>query len=111
MPRVEWNDWLVSAAQQAALEVARMHAETVKGLAVDLCPVESSQTRGSATVTELEKGAEISFNTPQAAWLHESQNYKPSHAGTGPGYLRQPLIESEEQYREDVAAALKDIFS
>ena len=88
-----------------------MHAETVKGLAVDLCPVESSQTRGSATVTELEKGAEISFNTPQAAWLHESQNYKPSHAGTGPGYLRQPLIESEEQYREDVAAALKDIFS
>ena len=110
MPRVEWNDWLISAAQQAALEVARMHAETVKGLAVDLCPIESSQTRGSATVTELEKGAEISFNTPQAAWLHESQNYTPSHAETGPNYLRQPLLDSEDKYHSDIAAALNAIF-
>jgi hypothetical protein len=110
MAKVEWSgDRLAAAAQQAALEVARMTAEEVKGKAVDLCPVESSQTRNSATVTELPKGAEVSFNTPQAAWLHESENYSPSHAGTGPGYLRQPLLESEDQYHKDVAAALKSI--
>ena len=111
MPKVDWRgDRLIAAAQQAALETARMTAETVKGKAVDLCPVDTAQTRNSATVTELQKGAEISFNTPQAAWLHESQNYRPSHAGTGPGYLRQPLLDEEDQYQKDVAAALRAIF-
>ena len=110
-PKVEWHgDRLIAAAQQAAHEVAQQTAEIVKGKAVDLCPVESSQTRNSATVAGLEKGAEISFNTPQAAWLHESQNYTPSHTGTGPNYLRQPLLDEEDQYQKDVAAALKAIF-
>lgn len=111
MPKVEWHgDRLAAAAQQAALEVARMTADEVKGKAVDLCPVESSQTRNSATVTELEKGAEISFNTPQAAWLHESQGYTPSHPGTGPNYLRQPLLDEEAAYHQAVADGLKAIF-
>ena len=110
MPKVEWHGArLVAAAQQAALETARMTAEIVKGNAVNLCPVESSQTRNSATVTEQEKGAEISFNTPQAAWLHESENYTPSHAGTGPNYLRQPLLDEEDAYHKAVAAAVKAI--
>ena len=110
MVKVDWNgDILSKAAHQAALEVCRMTAEIVKGKAVNLCPVESSQTRNSATVTDLENGCEVSFNTPQAAWLHESQNYTPSHAGTGPGYLRQPLLEAEDQYVKDVAAAVKAI--
>jgi hypothetical protein len=111
MPRVEWRgDRLAKAAMQAALEVCSQTAEIVKGKAVDRCPVESSQTRNSATVTDLERGAEISFNTPQAAWLHESQNYTPSHSGTGPNYLRQPLLEAEEKFHADVAAAMKAIF-
>lgn len=111
MPKVEWHgDRLIAAAQQAAHEIAQQTAEIVKGKAVDLCPVESSQTRNSATVTEQEKGAEISFNTPQAAWLHESHNYTPSHPGTGPGYLRQPLLEEEEEYQKKVAEGLKAIF-
>jgi hypothetical protein len=111
LPKVEWHgDRLAAAAKQAALEVARMTAEEIKGKAVDLCPVESSQTRNSATVTDLPAGAEISFNTPQAAWLHESQNYTPSHSGTGPNYLRQPLLDAEDQYHKDIAAALKAIF-
>lgn len=111
MPKVEWNgDRLAAAAKQAALEVARMTAETVKGKAVDLCPVESSQTRNSATVTDLAGGAEISFNTPQAAWLHESQNYTPSHSGTGPNYLRQPLLDEENAYHQAIADAMKAIF-
>ena len=111
MPKVEWNaPRLIAAAQQAALETAQMTAEIIKGEAVNLCPVESSQTRNSATVTEQEKGAEISFNTPQAAWLHESQNYTPSHAGTGPNYLRQPLLDNEDQYHKDIAAAMRAIF-
>jgi hypothetical protein len=110
MPKVEWRgDILAAAAKQAAIEVAQMTAEIVKGKAVDLCPIESGQTRNSATVTELEKGAEISFNTPQALWLHESENYAPSHSGTGPNYLRQPLLDEEEQYHKDVASALKAI--
>lgn len=111
MVKVEWHgDRLMAAAKQAAKEVAVMTAEVIKGKAVDLCPLESSQTRSSATVTEVEKGAEISFNTPQAAWLHESQGYTPSHAGTGPNYLRQPLLDEEDAYHEAVAAAIKAIF-
>ena len=112
MPTVDWKgDRLIAAAQQAAKEIAVDTADIVLQKARDLCPLETSHTRESGTVTEQEKGAEVSFNTPQAAWLHESQGYKPSHAGTGPGYLRQPLIESEEQYNKDVAAALQAIFS
>jgi hypothetical protein len=111
MPKVEWHgDRLVAAAKQAALEVARMTAEEVKNKAGDLCPLDSSQTRGSAAVTDLPNGAEISFNTPQAAWLHESQDYTPSHAGTGPNYLRQPLLDEEKAYHDAVAAAMKAIF-
>ena len=111
MPKVDWKgDALAKLAEEAVLEVARMTAETVKGKAVDLCPIESSQTRNSGTVTEQPKGAEVSFNTPQAAWLHESQNYTPSHAGTGPNYLRQPLLDEQQAYNEAVAAALKAIF-
>ncbi len=86
MPKVDWKgDALAKLAEEACIEVARMTAETVKG-------------------------AEISFNTPQAAWLHESQNYTPSHAGTGPDYLRGPLLENESKYHEDIAAALKAIW-
>ena len=120
MPKVDWRgDALAKLAEEACIEVARMTAETVKGAAVDLCPLSDEttvpggphgQTRNSATVTEIPKGAEISFNTPQAAWLHESQNYTPSHAGTGPDYLRGPLLENESKYHEDIAAALKAIW-
>lgn len=109
-PKVEWHgDRLVAAARQAALEVAQQTAEIIKGKAVDLCPLDTGQTRNSATVTKIEKGAEISFNTPQAAWLHESQNYTPSHAGTGPNYLRQPLLDAEDKFHADVAAAVKGV--
>lgn len=111
MPKVDWKgDALARLAEDACKNVARMTAEIVKGEAVDLCPIETSQTRQSATVTELPKGAEISFNTPQAAWLHESQNYTPSHPGTGPDYLRGPLLEADDQYHQDIAAALKGIW-
>ena len=111
MPKVEWNgDRLIAAAQEAAHDVAVDTADVVLQKARDLCPLETSHTRESGTVTEQEKGAEISFNTPQAQWLHESQNYRPSHPGTGPGYLRQPLLEAEDQYQKDVADALKAIF-
>ena len=115
MPKVEWHgDRLIAAAQQAALETARMTAETVKGEAVNLAPLNMDIPRGalrnSATVTELEKGAEISFNTPYAVVMHESENYTPSHAGTGPGYLRQPLLDEEKAYHQAVADAMKAIF-
>ena len=111
MPKVEWHgDRLIAAAQQAAKEIAVDTAEIVKGKAVDLCPLDTSHTRESATVTEQEKGAEVSFNTPQAAWLHESEGYTPSHAGTGPNYLRQPLLDEQQAYNEAVSAALKAIF-
>ena len=114
MPKVEWNgDRLAAAALQAALEVARMTAEEVKGKAVDLAPLNmdtpAGTLRNSATATELKKGAEISFNTPYAVVMHESENYTPSHAGTGPNYLRQPLLDAEDQYHKDVAAAMKAI--
>lgn len=111
MVQVQWSgDRLAKAAEQAALEVARMTAEVVKGKAVDKCPYDSSQTRESGTVTDIQKGAEISFNTPQAARLHEDENYTPQHAGTGTNYLRGPLLAEEGQFHKDVAAAMKSIF-
>lgn len=107
---VRWNGkQLAQAAKQAALEVAHMDAEIVGGEAVNLCPYRTGQTRNSKTITDLPNGAEISFNTPQAAWLHESQNYKPVHAGTGPNYLRQPLLDNEEKFQKDVAEAVKAV--
>ena len=110
MPRVEWNgDILSKAAHQAALEVARMTSERILGKSVNRCPLESSQTRNSGAATDIPNGSEISFNTPQAAWLHECETYTPSHAGTGPNYLRGPLLEEENQYHKDVAAAMKAI--
>jgi|GEM_PF-1789835 len=120
MPKVDWKgDALAKLAEGAVVDIARQTAETVKGKAVELCPLSDEttvpggphgQTRNSATITDLPKGAEISFNTPQAAWLHECMTYHPSHPGTGPNYLRQPLLEAEDQYHKDVADGLKAIW-
>ncbi len=111
MPKVEWNGGvLAAAAQQAAKEVAMMTAETVKGESVNRAPLNLGTLRNSATVTELEQGAEISFNTPYAVVMHESENYTPKTPGTGPNYLRGPLLEAEDQYHQDIAAALKAIW-
>ena len=111
MPKVEWKgDALAKLAEEACIEVARQTAEIVKGEAVNRAPLEDGPLRNSATVTELENGAEISFNTPYAVVMHESQNYTPSHAGTGPNYLRGPLLENESKYHDDIAAALKRIW-
>jgi len=120
MPKVDWKgDALAKLAEGAVVDIARQTAETVKGKAVELCPLSDEttvpggphgQTRNSATITDLPKGAEISFNTPQAAWLHECMTYHPSHPGTGPNYLRGPLLENESKYHDDIAAALKGIW-
>ena len=111
MPKIEWNgDRIAKAAMQAAIEICQMTAKVVKGEAVNRAPLDESTLRGSATVTDLKNGAEISFNTPYAVVMHESQNYTPSHAGTGPNYLRGPLLENEEKFHADVAAAMKAIF-
>ena len=134
MARVEWNgEQLAKAAIQAAKKVAMDDAEVIKGLAVDLAPlgpgytpsnaaffagdpkahernVPAGQLRNSATVNEVENGAEISFNTPYAHRWHESENYVPSHEGTGPNYLRQPLLDKEQEYYDHVAAAVKAVF-
>jgi hypothetical protein len=110
MARVSWNgDRLAKAAKQAAIEICQMTAEDVKGNAVDLAPLDKGPLRGSATVNKIENGAEVSFNTPYAKIMHESQNYTPSHAGTGPNYLRQPLLEAQDKFLQDVADAVDSI--
>lgn len=91
--------------EQAALEIARATAEKIKGEAVNRAPIDTGALRNSATVTNIEKGAEISFNTPYALVMHEKE-YTPSHAGTGPNYLRGPLLEAEKQFQEDVKKIL-----
>ena len=118
MPRVEWHgDRLAAAAKQATLKVARMTAETVLGVSQNRCPLSDETTvpggphgalRNSGVVTEISNGAEISYNTPYAVRMHES-SYTPSHEGTGPNYLRGPLLEAEDQYHKDVAAANKAV--
>jgi len=110
-PRVEWNgDRLTRAAAEAAREIASQTAEIVKGEAVNKAPLDDSPLRNSATVNEVGNGSEISFNTPYAVKMHESENYTPSHPGTGPNYLRQPLLDAEDQYHKDIADALHAIF-
>lgn len=87
-----------------------MTADVVKGEAVNRAPLDEAALKGSAAVTDLPNGAEVSFNTPYAVVMHESRNYTPSHSGTGPNYLRGPLLEEEEAYHKAVADALKAIF-
>ena len=120
MPKVDWKgDALAKLAEEAVLGIARQTAETVLGVSKDRCPLSDETTvpggphgalRGSGTVTEIERGAEISYETPYAVVMHESQNYTPSHPGTGPNYLRGPLLEAEDQYHKDIADALKAIW-
>lgn len=111
MVKVEWRgDALTARARSAALEVARQTAEIIKGESVNRAPLEYGTLRGSATVNSIENGSEISYNTPYALVMHEDESYTPSHAGTGPNYLRGPLLEAEEQYHKDVANAMKAIF-
>jgi len=111
MPRVEWKgDQLAAAARQKCLAVARDTAEVIGGIAQNRAPLDKSPLRGSMEVTDIENGAEISFNESYAVVMHESQNYTPSHAGTGPNYLRGPLLENESKYHDDIAAALKGIW-
>lgn len=107
MVKVEWKGPLVSAAVRAeALVVARKTAEIVKGKAVDKAPLDESTLRNSATVNDIPQGAEISFNTPYAVVMHEWEGYTPSHPGTGPNYLRGPLLAAEKEYHDN----LKKVF-
>jgi hypothetical protein len=111
MPKVEWHgDRLAKEAMQAALKVCSMTAEVVKGIAVDRTPLKDNQLRSSATVTDLKNGSEISFTAPHAVVQHEKQYKHYTHEGTGPNYLRGPLLENEEKFHADVAAAMKAIF-
>jgi len=111
MVKVEWHgDALNAKARSAALEVARQTAEIIKGESVNRAPLEYGTLRGSATVNDIQGGSEISFNTPYALVMHESESYTPSHAGTGPNFLRGPLLEGEDGYHKAIAAAMKAIF-
>lgn len=101
---------LADAARQKCLDVARDTAEIIGGEAHNRAPLEDSPLRNSMEVTDIENGAEISFNTEYAVVMHESQNYTPHTPGTGPNYLRGPLLEAEDQYHQDIAAALKGIW-
>jgi hypothetical protein len=63
--------------------------------------------RNSGAVTETKTGAEVSYNTPYAVVMHESQSYTPSHEGTGPNYLRQPLLDNEDRFHKGIEADIK----
>ena len=97
---------LAKRIEQAAIEVARSYAEKIKGEAVNRAPLDTGALRNSATVTKIENGAEISFNTPYALVMHEKE-YTPSHTGTGPNYLRGPLLEEEDKFLEDVRKIMR----
>jgi hypothetical protein len=110
MVRVSWNgDRLAKASIRAAIEICDMTAEEIGGKATDLAPLDQGPLRGSKAVTATGKGREVSFNTPYAEIMHESQNYTPSHAGTGPNYLRQPFLEAQDKFLQDVSDAVDSI--
>lgn len=107
---VFWQgDALASAARKAAIKAIQRDAEIIKGLAVEKAPIDEGPLRNSATVTDTENGAEISFNTPYALVMHEWQGYTPQEPGTGPGYLRQPLLENLDLIQKDVTKAIRSV--
>ncbi len=107
MVKVDWdNKRATGPINSEALKVCRRFAEAVKGDAVNVCPIDTGALRGSATVNNISNGAEISFNTPYAEKMHEA-NYMPSHPGTGPNYLRGPLMEKEKAFQAALKAAIK----
>jgi hypothetical protein len=108
---IEWNgDQLATAARQAALEACERSAEVLLGKSQDVCPLKEGTLRGSGAVNMIENGAEISYNTPYALVMHEKQDYTPSTPETGPNYLRQPLLDHQEQFNQDITEAIKAVF-
>jgi len=107
MVKVNWdNKRATDPINSEALKVCRRFAEAVKGDAVNVCPIKSGTLRGTAAVNDIKNGSEISFNTPYAEKMHES-HYIPSHPGTGPNYLRGPLMEKEKAFQAALKAAIK----
>lgn len=108
MGLISWNfDAQFENTRKNALELCMKTAEVIKGKAVNRCPLDTGALRNSATVTKLKNGAEISFNTPYALIMHEKQGYAPSHPGTGPNYLRGPLLESEKEFLDDMKSIMR----
>jgi hypothetical protein len=95
------------AAKRAIVKSIQTDAEIIKGEAVQRAPLDESTLRGSATVTDIKNGAEVSFNTPYAVIMHEWEGYTPSHPGTGPGYLRQPLLDNQDKISENIKKAIE----
>jgi len=120
MPKVDWEgDAQAKRAEDAVKNITRITAENVLGASHDLCPLSDETTvpggphgalRASGHVSEVKGGYEIAYEQEYALVMHESQNYTPSHPGTGPNYLRQPLLDAEDQYHKDIADALKAIW-
>lgn len=111
MVNVSWRgDAIASAASREAIEMARLDAETVLGISQNRVPLKDSPLRNSKYCNNTPKGAEIGYNTKYAVIQHEKQFQHYTTPGTGPNYLRGPLLEFSDQFIEDINTALKAVY-
>ncbi|GGM65210.1 hypothetical protein GCM10012275_39690 [Longimycelium tulufanense] len=86
--RIEWHGENVSAtARRGTVRGLALGAEHVRGVSVDLAPLDTGALRNSATASH-DPGAltaAVSYDTPYAARQHEELGYR--HRVGGPKYL------------------------
>ena len=107
--RVDWRGTQVSANVRRAVEAALPGiAEQVLTLSKREVPVETGTLMRSGTVTMTNGGrtAEISYNTPYAAYQHEGVDLVHPNGGKAK-YLEDPLRASAPKVIEALARAAK----
>lgn len=75
-------------------------AERLLTLSIPRTPLNDSPLRSSGTVvpaTTPDDGAQVVFDTPYAAKLHEHPEYNFQEPGTGGKYLEDPALENRQE--------------
>jgi hypothetical protein len=106
--RIEWNGAAVDeAARRGAARGLGLGAEHVRGVSVDLAPLDTAALRDSATASHDAESltAAVSYDTPYAARQHEELDYH--HRTGGPKYLERALTSEREVVARLVQAQIR----
>lgn len=106
--RVEWNGAAVTEqARQGAARGLALGAEHVRGVSVDLAPLDTAALRNSATASHDPDAltAAVSYDTPYAARQHEELDYH--HRTGGPKYLERALASEADLVARLVQAQIR----
>ena len=108
MSNAHWNGpQAVAIAHEATMLGLERAGEHVRGVAVNLAPIERGDLRNSAAVSSDDARTEVavSFDTPYAVRQHEELDY---HHDVGQAkYLESALNENADQVLAIVAASIR----